>query len=241
MGRLISTTSRQCRKKCSPEANSEQYGTPLATTARRRSIADDSATRPSGALQSLEFPHSMHAHPVVPEKIEPYCNSDWAELDQYLSPRSGGMTVVLKYSSPEDRLEIDIFTKRLKYYLMEGVPVQMVSSTTSDGNDEQELRLIIVNPDSLSDSLLELSKKRKPGMVGIAPQGNFSTTFENITKLSRQPPLSLNLDEEDKRRFFLLETDLSKGPVMMLARNKRDAELLLAGLKLLLVREKISG
>ncbi|KAL7434725.1 hypothetical protein ACHAXM_004286 [Skeletonema potamos] len=148
-----------------------------------------------GALQSLEFPHSMHAHPVVPEKIEPYCNSDWAELDQYLSPRSGGMTVVLKYSSPEDRLEIDIFTRRLKYYLMEGVPVQMVSSTTSDGNDEQELRLIIVNPDSLSDSLLELSKKRKPGMVGIAPQGNFSTTFENITKLSRQPPLSLNLDE----------------------------------------------
>lgn len=194
-----------------------------------------------GALQSLELPHSMHAHPVIPEKIEPYCNTDWDELDQYLSPRNGGITTILKYSSPEDRLEIDIFTRRFKYYLMDGVPVQMVSPSTPDDNDERELRLTIENPDSLSDSLLELSGKRKPGTVGIAPQGHFSTTFENITKLSRQPPPSLNLDEEDKRRFFSLETDLSNGPVMMLAKNNRDAELLLAGLKLLLEREKILG
>jgi hypothetical protein len=34
---------------------------------------------------------------------------------------------------------------------------------------------------------------------------------------------------------------LSNGPVMMLAKNNRDAELLLAGLKLLLEREKILG
>eukprot|EP00986_Skeletonema_menzelii_P004279 scaffold1453_cov140-Skeletonema_menzelii.AAC.2 len=194
-----------------------------------------------GALRSLELPHSMHAHPMVPDKIEPYCNSDWAELDQYLSPRSGGMTAILKHSSHEDKHEIDVFTRRLKYYLMDGVPVQMISVSTSDDSDERELRLVIANSHSLSGSFLELAGKRKPGVAGITPQGNLSAKFESITKLSRQPPSSLNLDDEDKRRFFSLETDLSVGPIMMLAKNKRDAELLLVGLKLLLEREKILG
>lgn len=230
--------------KTSEAQNQGAYVKTFGQRVGNQDIADGQVSPPEqsidfyGALQSLELPHSMHAHPVVPEKIEPYCNSDWADLDQYLSPTSGGMTTILKHSSTEDRLEIDIFTRRLKYYLMDGVPVQMVSD---DNNDDRELRLTIANPDSLSGSLLELSGKRKPGLVGIAPQGHFSTTFENITKLSRQPPSCLDLDEEDKRRFFSLETDLSAGPVMMLAKNKRDAELLLAGLKLLLEREKILG
>lgn len=198
-----------------------------------------------GALQSLELPHSMHAQPVVPDKIEPYCNNDWVEVNEYLSPRNGGMATILKYGSPEDKHEIDIFTRRFKYYLMDGVPVQMVPLPNSNDNDERELRLTFANTRSISGSFLELAGKRKPGiigisgMVGISPQGNFSTAFESITKLSRHPPSSLNLDDEDKRRFFSIETDLSAGPIMMLAKNKRDAELLLAGLKLLLEREKI--
>lgn len=192
-----------------------------------------------GALQSLELPYSMHAHPVIPENIEPYYNSDWVELDQFISPRSGGMATILKYSSPEDRHEIDIFTRRFKYFLLDGVPVQILSSTNSDDNDERELRLNIDSPDSLSKSFLVLSRKRKPGIVGIAPKKNFSTSFDKITKLSRQPPAALNLDDEQKKRFFSIETDLSAGPVMMLTKNKRDSELLLSGLKLLLEREKI--
>lgn len=193
-----------------------------------------------GALQSLELPYSMHAHPVIPGNIEPYCNSDWVELDQFNSSRSGGgMLTILKFSSPEDRHEIDIFARRFKYYLLDGVPVQMVSLSSSDNNDERELRLNIVKANSLSDSLLELSQKRKPGIFDIATKGSFCTAFQNITKLSRQPPPSLNLDEEEKKRFFSLETDLSVEPVMMLTKKKRDAELLLSGLKLLLEREKI--
>ncbi|KAK1738351.1 hypothetical protein QTG54_011020 [Skeletonema marinoi] len=233
--------------KTSESQNQGAYLTSFGQRVGNENIVDGQVLPPEqsvdfyGALQSLELPHSMHAHPVVPDKIEPYCNNDWAELDQYLSPRNGGMAMIFRHSSHEDRHEIDIFTRRLKYYLMDGVPVQMVSSSTSDNNDERELRLTIANTHSLSDSCLELSGKRKPGMVGSAPQGNFSTSFESITKLSRQPPSSLHLDEEDKRRFFSLETDLSAGPIMMLAKNKRDAELLLAGLKLLLEREKILG
>ena len=70
---------------------------------------------------------------------------------------------------------------------------------------------------------------------------NFSTTFENITKLSRTPPPQAlsNLDEEERKRFFSVETDLSPGPVMILAKSKKDAMILSVGLKLLLEQEKM--
>ncbi len=234
--------------KTSESQNQGAYVTSFGQRVGNENILDGQVLPPDqsvdfyGALQSLELPHSMHAHPVVPDKIEPYCNNDWVEVNEYLSPRNGGMTTILKYGSPEDRHEIDIFTRRFKYYLMDGVPVQMASLLNSNDNDERELRLTIANTRSLSGSFLELAGKRKPGTVGISgisSQGNFSAAFESITKLSRQPPSSLNLDDEDKRRFFSIETDLSAGPIMMLAKNKRDAELLLAGLKLLLEREKV--
>ena len=229
--------------KTSESQNQGAYVSSFGQRVRNENIVDGQVLPPEqsvdfyGALQSLELPHSMHAHPVVPDKIEPYCNNDWTELNQYLSPRNGGMMSVLKYCSPEDRYEIDIFTRRLKYYLMDGVPVQMVSSFTFDDEEERELRLTIANPYSLNGSQLELAKKRKAGMSDR--QRNFSTSFDCITKLSRQPPPSLKLDEEDKRRFFLLETDLSSGPIMMLTKSKRDGELLLAGLKLLLEKDRM--
>jgi hypothetical protein len=50
-----------------------------------------------------------------------------------------------------------------------------------------------------------------------------------------------SLDEEEKKRFFSVETDLSPGPIMMLAKTKKDAMLLLCGLKLLLEREKMAS
>jgi hypothetical protein len=77
--------------------------------------------------------------------------------------------------------------------------------------------------------------------VGIP--SNFSTTFEAITKLSRTPPSALaeSLDEEEKKRFFSIETDLSPGPIMMLAKTKKDVMLLICGLKLLLEREKMAS
>lgn len=237
--------------KTSESQNQGAYVTSFGQRVGNENILDGQVLPPDqsvdfyGALQSLELPHSMHAHPVVPDKIEPYCNNDWVEVNEYLSPRNGGMMTILKHGSLEDRHEIDIFTRRFKYYLMDGVPVQMAPLPNSNDNDERELRLTIANTGSLSGSFLELAGKRKPGivgisgLVGISPQGNFSAALESITKLSRQPPSSLNLDDEDKRRFFSIETDLSAGPIMMLAKNKRDAELLLAGFKLLLEQEKV--
>lgn len=246
-GRFHTMSDLSMAIKTSESQNQGAYITSFEQRVGNEDIVNGQVSPPEqtvdfyGALQSLELPYSMHAHPVIPKNIEPYYNGDWVELDQFVSPRSGGMATILKYSSPEDRHEIDIFTRRFKYFLLDGVPVQILSSTTSDDNDERELRLIIDSPDSLSKSFLVLSRKRKPGIVGIARKKNFSTSFDKITKLSRQPPASLSLDDEQKKRFFSIETDLSAGPVMMLTKNKRDSELLLSGLKLLLEREKILG
>lgn len=148
-------------------------------------------------------------------------------------------------SSLEDRREIDIFARKFKYYLMDGVPVHRILSSSSNGNhsgltEEKVLRLTIKDPQSLFSSSLELIRKRRPGLSNVGIPSNFSTSFENVTKLSRTPPAALtNLDEEEKKRFFSIETDLSPGPVMMLAKSKKDAMILLCGLKLLLEREKM--
>ena len=207
-----------------------------------------------GALQSLECPYAMHTHPVIPEMIQPYCISDWVEFSLHsksygrgsastTSMSHGGMRTILKLvangDSIEEKREIDVFTRKFKYYLMDGVPVHIILSNSMGCKEEKILRLKIENPDSLSESLLELSRKRRPGVINVGVQGNYVATFESITKLSRNPPANLELDDEEKRRFFSFETDLSGGPVMMLAKSKKDSMLLLCGLKLLLEREKM--
>jgi len=202
-----------------------------------------------GALQSLELPYSMHSHPVIPEMLQRYSDSDWVEFlpdHESTAESSCGMRTKLQMisqrnSSMEDKREIDIFARKFKYYLMDGVPVHRVLSLKNSGlTEEKVLRLTIKDPESLFSSLLELTRKRRPGVSNVGIPSNFSTTFENITKLSRSPPAALanNLDEEEKKRFFSFETDLSPGPVMMLAKSKKDAMILLCGLKLLLEREK---
>lgn len=207
-----------------------------------------------GALQSLELPYLMHPHPVMPDTLQRYSDSDWVEFlsdhDGTLDASSCSMRTKLALISQRDmsadiQREIDIFARKLKYYLMDGVPVLRILSATSlgSGMEEKVLRITINDPSSLySSSSMELLRRRRPGVSNVGIPSNFSTTFEAITKLSRTPPTSLveSLDEEEKKRFFSVETDLSPGPIMMLAKTKKDAMLLLCGLKLLLEREKFS-
>lgn len=197
-----------------------------------------------GALQSLELPYSMHSHPVIPGMLLQYSESDWVEfLPDQQSAGASKLETIAKKSSLEDKREIEIFARKFKYYLMDGVPVQRVLASNKSGmTEEKVLRLTIKDPNSLFSSSLELSRKRRPGVNNVGIPSNFSTTFENITKLSRTPPAALtNLDEEEKKRFFSFETDLSPGPVMVLATSKKDAMILLCGLKLLLEKEKMAS
>lgn len=149
------------------------------------------------------------------------------------------LKLVATGNSIGDKREIDVFSRRFQYYLMDGVPVQVVLPNNASSKEEKVLRLTIRESTSFSEALLELSRKRRPGIMNVGMQGNYVAPFETITKLSRTPPASLELDEEEKRRFFSFETDLSGGPIMMLAKSKKDAMLLLCGLKLLLEREKM--
>lgn len=203
-----------------------------------------------GALQSLELPYSMHSHPVIPDILQKYSDSDWVEFlpDHSSTTSSCGMRAKLQMISNshslETKREIDIFSRKFKYYLMDGVPVHRVLSNNNSGTTEEKvLRLTIKDSKSLFSSSLDLTRKRRPGVSNVGIPSNFSTTFENVTKLSRTPPVAIlgnyELDEEEKKRFFSIETDLSPGPVMMLAKSKKDAMILLCGLKLLLEREKM--
>jgi len=204
-----------------------------------------------GALQSLELPYSMHSHPVIPEMLSQYSDSDWVELQSANDQTNCGMRNKLQQlmnTSSDDCKEIDIFARKFKYYLMDGVPVHRVLSPSSNNSaavaEEKVLRLTINNPDSLFSSSLALTRKRRPGVSNVGIPSNFSTTFEAVTKLSRTPPsgaaATANLDEDEKKRFFSIETDLSPGPVLMLAKSKKDAMILMCGLKLLLEREKMT-
>ncbi|KAL3807661.1 hypothetical protein ACHAXA_007951 [Cyclostephanos tholiformis] len=203
-----------------------------------------------GALQSLELPYSMHSHPVLPDVLQRYSDNDWVEflpdlgsIGSSCGMRSKLAMVSKRDSSAEVQREIDIFARKFKYYLMDGVPVMRVLSTKSNSSmEEKVLRLTVKDPRSIFSSSLELLRRRKPGVSNVGIPNNFSTTFEAITKLSRTPPKALSgLDEEEKKRFFSFETDLSPGPIMMLAKSKKDAMLLLCGLKLLLEREKMAS
>jgi len=211
-----------------------------------------------GALQSLELPYSMHSHPVIPDLLQSSTSSDWVE---FLPPQDGsvndetgsvheGMRTrlrsILHGDSAEDKREIDIFARKFKYFLVDGVPVCLITTTITTSDDcvagtmeEKVLRMTIPDQSSMASSLLEIVRKRRPGVSNVGMLGDFSTEFGNITRLSRTPPPGLNLDDDDARRFFSVETDLTSGPIMMLAKSKKDAMLLLCGLKLLLEREKI--
>jgi hypothetical protein len=200
-----------------------------------------------GALQSLELPYSMHSHPVLPDVLQKFSDNDWVEfLPELGSGSSCGMRsklamIAQRDSSADVQQEIDIFARKFQYYLMDGVPVMRVLSTKSNVSmEEKVLRLTIKDPRSLFSSSLELLRRRRPGVSNVGIPSNFSTTFEAMTKLSRTPPAALScLDDDEKKRFFSFETDLSPGPIMMLAKSKKDAMLLLCGLKLLLEREKM--
>ena len=191
----------------------------------------------------------MHAHPVIPDMIQPYCNTDWVEFSPCgfgtVSAAHGGMSTLLKLVAKggmiEEKREIDVFTRKFKYYLMDGVPVQFVLPSNPGCKEEKVLRLTIKNSASLSESSLEISRKRRPGIVNVGMQGNYTATLDNITRFSRSAPATLKLDDEEKRRFFSFETDLSGGPIMMLAKNRKDAMLLLCGMKLLMEREKMAS
>jgi len=199
-----------------------------------------------GALQSLECPYSMHSHPILPDSLQSYCDTDWVELSPHglgtVSAAHGGMRTLLKLISQggmeEEKREIDMFARKFKYYLMDGVPVQLVLPSNPGCREEKVLRLTIKNSASLSESVLEISRKRRPGVLNVGMQGSFVATLDNITRFSRNPPTLVNLDDEEKKRFFSFETDLSGTPIMMLAKNRKDAMLLLCGMKLLMEREK---
>ena len=117
------------------------------------------------ALQSLELPYSMHSHPVIPDMIQRYSDSDWCEF------------LHKSTLSLEDRREIDIFARKFKYYLMDGVPVHRILSSSSNGNhsgltEEKVLRLTIKDPQSLFSSSLELVGKRRPGLSNVGIPSN---------------------------------------------------------------------
>jgi len=193
-----------------------------------------------GALQSLELPYSMHSHPVIPDVLSQFSDSDWCELSSNCGLRTK-LQMISEGNLPDDKNEVDIFVRKFKYYLMDGVPLHQILSPGVQGlTEEKVLRMTINDPGSLFSSILELTRKRIPGVSNVG-QSNFSTSFESITKLSRSPPLQVlsMLDDEERKRFFSVETDLTPVPVMMLAKSKKDAMILLCGLKLLLEKEKM--
>ena len=188
----------------------------------------------------------MHSHPVVPEMLQRYSDNDWVEFlpsSDNTSPLSmrAKLRIISQGKSSDNKREIAIFARKFQYYLMDGVPVHRLFPNNAGTTEEKVLRLTIANPYSLISSSLDLTRRRRPGVSNVGIPSNFSTTFDNITKLSRTPPVALSsrLDDEEKKRFFSIETDLSPGPVMMLAKSKKDAMILLCGLKLLLEREKM--
>jgi hypothetical protein len=156
--------------------------------------------------------------------------------------------IAQRNASPEDMLELDIFARKFKYYLMDGVPVHRVTSSKSSpsspgrgSTEEKVLRLTIKDPNCIFTSSLELTRRLLPGVSNVGVPSNFSTTLESITKMSRTPPLSMTgLDDDERKRFFSIETDLSPGPIMMLAKCKKDVMILLCGLKLLLEMERMA-
>ena len=198
----------------------------------------------------------MHSHPVIPEVLKRFSDSDWVE---FLPDHSGsavdgsscGMRTKLQtitngdFAQHEARHEIEVFARKFKYYLMDGVPMHRVvfskKNNNSRSSEEKVLRLTIKDPAALFSSSLELSRKRRPGVSNVGIPSNFSTAFENVTKLSRSPPAAhaAGFDGKERGRFLSIETDLSPGPVLMLAKSKKDAMLLLCGLKLLLEKEKM--
>jgi len=195
----------------------------------------------------------MHSHPVIPEVLQRFSESDWVEFlpDHDASANGGscGMRTKLRTIANggcallEARHETNIFARKFKYYLMDGVPVHRVLFNKNNGRvcEEKVLRLTIKDPTALFSSSLELSRKRRPGVSNVGIPSNFSTAFESVIKLSRTPPTAhvTGFDGKERKRFLLIETDLSPGPVMMLAKSKKDAMILLCGLKLLLEREKL--
>ena len=54
--------------------------------------------------------------------------------------------------------EIDIFARKFKYYLMDGVPVHRVLMNKTGLTEEKVLRLTIKDPESLFSSSLELTR-----------------------------------------------------------------------------------
>lgn len=150
--------------------------------------------------------------------------------------------IAQRNSSPEEMLELNIFARKFKYYLMDGVPVHRVNAgPTAMTTEEKVLRLTIKDPTCLFTSSLDLTRKFLPGVSNVGIPTNFSTTLESVTKMSRTPPAGMtSLDEEERKRFFSIETDLSPGPIMMLAKSKKDVMILLCGLKLLLEMEKMA-
>lgn len=151
--------------------------------------------------------------------------------------------IAQRNSSPDDMLELDIFARKFKYYLMDGVPVhRVISSSSGKGTTEEKvLRLTIRDPNCIFTSSLELTRRLLPGVSNVGVPSNFSTTLESITKMSRTPPSSMTgLDDDDRNRFFSIETDLSPGPIIMLAKCKKDVMILLCGLKLLLEMERMA-
>ena len=148
--------------------------------------------------------------------------------------------IAQRNASPDDMLELDIFARKFKYYLMDGVPVCRVNSRRGSA-EEKVLRLTIKDPNCIFTSSLELTRRLLPGVSNVGVPSNFSTTLESITKMSRTPPASMSgLDEDERKRFFSIETDLSPGPIMMLAKCKKDVMILLCGLKLLLEMERMA-
>ena len=148
--------------------------------------------------------------------------------------------IAQRNASPDDMLELDIFARKFKYYLMDGVPVHRVNPARGSA-EEKVLRLTIKDPNCIFTSSLELTRRLLPGVSNVGVPSNFSTTLESITKMSRTPPVSMSsLDEDERKRFFSIETDLSPGPIMMLAKCKKDVMILLCGLKLLLEMERMA-
>ena len=119
-----------------------------------------------GALQSLELPYSMHSHPVIPDILQRYSDSDWVEFlpdHESTASASCGMHTKLQMiskrnSSCEDQHEIDIFARKFKYYLMDGVPVHRILMNKTGLIEEKVLRLTIKDPESLFSSSLELTR-----------------------------------------------------------------------------------
>lgn len=235
------------------------------------------------ALRRLEFPYSMNPHPLPPDCLRRYALSDWHVRDSCRPAPSLGTTAASVASSlpepneaskknlrqflsnlfsadpraVEDRVDVEVFGRKFRQFLLDGVPVKYVDPAADLVRQEPRMLCLWASPPGVTPRETRIRFKKQETSKGAvaADKGgagadgksqydkkkeDYTINLGEIICVHQKPPASLQLRSRDARRFVFLESDLSNfgGSRMFLAKNEKDALLLLCGLKFLLEKNR---